>query len=88
MSDEDCYSQVADEQLDEIERSGDLDLYNDLVNACEDILDDPGRAREQSAAITTKEGIRFRFPVRDRQPYKIFWSSEGPRIEAVFPYPT
>jgi hypothetical protein len=88
VASEPCYSKVADEQLDEIEMSGDHELYNDLVNACEDILDNPGRARERSAAITTTEGVRFRFPVQGRAPYKIFWSSEGPRIEAVFPYPS
>jgi hypothetical protein len=90
MADEPCYSKVADEQLDEIELSRDRDLYNDLVNAREDIVDNPGRARQRSAAITTTEGVRFRFPLQGRPPYTIVWTSasEGPRIEPVFPYPT
>lgn len=87
-NEEPCYSAVADEQLDELESSGDPDLYNDLVKVCETILDNPGWARERSAAITTRNGIRFRYAVPGREPYKVFWSSDGPRIEAVFPYPT
>jgi hypothetical protein len=31
--------------------------------------------------------VRFRLPVAGHPPYKVFWSSEGPRVEAVFPHP-
>jgi hypothetical protein len=84
---EPCYSQVVDEQLDEIEQSGNLQLYNDIVTVCEFILDNPRSAQSRSSAITTKQGVRFRFAVPDHFPYKVFWSSDGPRIEAVFPHP-
>ena len=82
------YSLVADEQLDGILAAGDTALYNDLVTVCEFILDHPGAAQRDSSAISTAEGIRFRFPVPGRPPFKVFWSSEGPTIEAVFPYPS
>ena len=80
------YSVVADQQLDEILDSGQTDLYNDLVTVCEAILNDRSTARTQSSTITTDEGIRFRFAVPGRNPYKVFWRGDYPAIEAVFPY--
>ena len=38
-------------------------------------------------AITTADGIRMRLPVIGHPPYKVFWSTDGPRIEAIFPHP-
>jgi hypothetical protein len=81
------YSDVANEQLDEIVASGNIDLYNALVTVCEWILDSPGLAQEQSSAITTGSGIVFRCPVPGFNPYKVFWTSAGPSVEAVFPLP-
>jgi hypothetical protein len=82
------YSAIADQQLDELQASGDPDLYTAVVETCELILDQPGVARRRSAAIQTPHGIRFRTPVSGFPDVKVFWSSGGPRIEAVFPYPT
>jgi hypothetical protein len=31
--------------------------------------------------------VVLRLPVPGRRPYKVFWTSAGPRIEAVFPHP-
>ena len=87
MSVGDSYSEVADEQLDALERGPDVDLYNAVLDACELVFRAPARARAMSTAITTQEGIRLRLPVPGHPPYKVFWSSEGPRIEAVFPHP-
>ena len=84
---DDSYSAVAAEQLDAMEAGDDPELYNAVLGACELIFNQPGRAQSLSAAITTKEGIRFRLAVDGHDPYKVFWASEGPRIEAVFPYP-
>jgi hypothetical protein len=81
------YSEIANEQLDEIEASDDAQLYNDICVFCEFILDHPAEAQSLSSALTTKDGIRFRLAVPGHHPYKVFWSSSGPRIEAVFPYP-
>lgn len=80
------YSEVADEQLDAMELS-DPDLYAEVLAVCEAIFDDPGYARSFSSAVNTADGIVFRLAVPKRHPYKIFWSPEGPRIEAVFPHP-
>lgn len=80
------YSEVADEQLDEIEASEPA-LYNDILTVCELIFTNPARAQAMSTAIQTGQGIRLRLAVPGRHPYKIFWRSAGPRIEAVFPYP-
>ena len=85
MSAEGDYSLVADQQLDQIEAT-DTDLYNDVLIVCESIFIDPARAQSMSAAVRTSGGIVFRLAVPGRHPYKVFWSSAGPRIEAVFPY--
>jgi hypothetical protein len=80
------YSQIADAQLDQIEASGDSGLYNAILDICELVFTDPDAARRLSTAITTTEGIRMRLPVSGHYPYKVFWSLEVPRVEAVFPY--
>ncbi|MCL2849625.1 MAG: hypothetical protein FWE61_06235 [Micrococcales bacterium] len=81
------YSQVAAEQLDMAE-TVDPGLHQDLVDTCEAILDDPNRYRAAASAIVTHDGVVMRTPVVGRAPYKVFWSTDGPRIEAVFPYPS
>lgn len=83
------YSQIADEQLDELEQQTDPDLYNATLDACQLIFEATGLAQSNSSAIQTAEGIRFRLPVAGHPPYKVFWSltGSGPRIEAVFPHP-
>ena len=58
-----------------------------MLDACELIFRIPGQARALSTAITTKDGIVMRLPVAGHPPYKVFWSTDGPRIEAVFPHP-
>jgi hypothetical protein len=80
------YSEIADRQLDNLEER-DPTLYNDALTVCEAIFLTPGRAQSMSAAIQTEHGIIFRLAVPGRHPYKVFWTSSGPRIEAVFPYP-
>jgi hypothetical protein len=79
------YAEVANEQLDELE-AAEPQLYNDILTVCELIFNSPERAQSMSTAIRTDEGIRFRLAVPTRHPYKVFWSSDGPRIEAVSPY--
>jgi hypothetical protein len=85
---EPSYSGVANQQLDELRESGDIDFYNDLVTVCEFIMDHSEVAQRDSAALTTSEGIRHRYAVPGRAPYKVFWGSDGPTIEAAFPYPS
>lgn len=87
MSTSGGYSQVADAQLDALEEGPDPGLYNAVLDACELAFRAPDLARQRSTAITTREGIRLRLPVAGHPPYKVFWSSEGPRLEAVFPHP-
>lgn len=79
------YSEVADQQLDAIEAE-DADLYNDILTVCELVFSEPARAQSMSTAIQTDQGIRLRLPVPGRA-HKFFWTSDGPRIETVFPYP-
>ncbi len=83
-----AYSEVADGQLDELEAGTEMGLYNAVLLNCDLIFRKPGEAQANSTAITSDEGIRFRLPVPGYPPYKIFWSPEGPTIEAVFPFPT
>ena len=80
------YSAVAEQQLDTLQES-DPATYNDVLTVCELIFSNPGRARSMSTAVQTPDGIVFRLPVPDRAPFKVFWTSSGPRIEAVFPHP-
>jgi hypothetical protein len=86
VSEDDAYSEVADRQLDVLGNGSDAGLYNAVLDACELIFRLPGQAQARSTAITTSEGIRLRLPVAGHPPYKVFWSSEGPRIEAIFPH--
>ena len=79
------YSEIADQQLDDLEAQ-DPELYSDVIDACEAIFTSPSRAQGMSAAVQTSDGIVFRIAVPGRHPYKVFWTSEGPRIEAIFPY--
>lgn len=87
MSHDGSHSQVADQQLDALEAGPNADLYNAVLDACELIFRLPARAQSLSTAITTAEGVRLRLPVAGFAPYKVFWSSDGPRSEAVFPHP-
>lgn len=87
MNAEGDYSEIADSQLDALEAGPDVDLYNAVLDACDLIFRLPGQAQSLSTAITTDEGIRMRMPVARHARYKVFWSTEGPRIEAVFPHP-
>ncbi len=80
------YSRIADEQLDVIE-AADSELYERVLEACQLVLEEPGRAQALSTAIATEQGLIFVLPVAGHPPYKVFWSSEAPRVEAVFPRP-
>ncbi len=87
MSNASGYSEIASLQLDDIENGKDHDLYEAVLEVCELVLSDARRAQSRSSAFTTSEGIRFRLAVPGHPPYKVFWSNDGPRIEAVFPHP-
>jgi len=84
----DAYSRVAHEQLDELEHGQDPELYNSVLDACDLIFRLPGKAQSLSTAIVTSDGTSvLRLPVAGFPPYKVFWTSGGPRVEAVFPHP-
>lgn len=81
------YSQVASDQLDALEQRPDPGLYSAVLDTIDLIFRVPGQAQALSTAITTADGIRMRLPVIGHPPFKVFWSTDGPRIEAVFPHP-
>ena len=86
----DEYSEIADQQLDILERALDSRSYNAVLKICGEILDTPHEIRKFSSVLTTNEGLRFAMPVSGEYPYKIFWSMSQAgicRIEAVFPFP-
>lgn len=87
MTSEGDYSEVADAQLDALEAGPDVDLYNAVLDACDLIFRMPDQAQFRSTAVTSQDGIRMRLPVPGHPRYKVFWSTDGPRIEAVFPHP-
>lgn len=80
------YSEVADRQLDALQES-DPELYNDVLTICKVVFDHPSRAQAMSSAVQTPSGVVLRLAVPGRFPYKVFWTSSGPRIEVVFPHP-
>ncbi|MGA9373726.1 MAG: hypothetical protein WBV64_01635 [Mycobacterium sp.] len=86
-SDDYDYSQVANDQLDALEQGPDADLYNAALDTIALIFEMPGQAQALSTAITTTDGIRMRLPIIGHPPFKVFWSTDGPRIEAIFPHP-
>ena len=81
------FSVVADRQLDDIEAGSDPALYNAILDTCELVFRLPSQARSLGSAIATEQGIVFRLSVRGHFPYKVFWSVDGPRIEAIIPHP-
>ena len=87
MTKKDAYSEVADSQLDALEAGPDAALYNAVLDACDLIFRLPAQAQSRSTAVTTKDGVLMRLPVAGHPPYKVFWTTSGPRIEAVFPHP-
>lgn len=62
------------------------DLYDALLDVSEFVLAHSAQAQSRSSALTTAEGIRFRLAAPGHHPCKVVWSSDGPRIEAVFPF--
>jgi hypothetical protein len=83
----DAYSDVADVQLDALEARADAALYNAVLDTCDLIFRLPAEAQSRSTAVTTKDGVVMRLPVTGHPPYKVFWTTAAPRIEAVFPHP-
>ena len=80
----DTYSQVADQQLVE-EELRDSNLSDAVLTVCEHILDHPQQTQSMSRAIRTRQGIRMLLSVPGFPLYRVFWSTELPRAEAVFP---
>ena len=83
---EGSFSRVAIDQLDVL-ATHEPDLHDDILTVCELIFSNPQRAQSMSAAIRTEHGIIMRLAVPNRHPYKVFWTTATPRIEAVFPHP-
>ena len=75
------YSAYAERQIDLIEDDA---LYNAVLDTCEVILHRPGLAQSLSGVITSEQGLRLTLQVEGHPEWLVFWSSAGPRIEAVF----
>lgn len=80
------YSKIADDQFEALRVGPDADLYNAACDAAELIFTAPELAAGYSSTITTEQGLRRVLPVAG-YPHKIFWVADGPRIEAIFPWP-
>ena len=81
------YSEVADAQLDLLEAGPRHDLYSAVVSTCLRVFEEPALAQSLSSVIATDQGLVLVLPVPKHSPFKVFWTSAGPRIEAVFPRP-
>jgi hypothetical protein len=84
---DDAYAEAAIAQLDAIEAGADVHLYLAVLDGIDLIFERPREAQRRSTAFTSKDGIVPCLPVVGYPPYKVFWVSDGPRIEAVFPHP-
>lgn len=82
------YSEVAAQQLDELEKSADDDFWDAILDACDLALNHPGEAQKHSTAVV-REDVVFRLAVTGHPPYKVFWSLDAgtPRVEAISPHP-
>ena len=87
MIEDGSYSEVADAQLDELEAGADPELYDAVLAACALVFARPSLAQSSSSAIPTSDGVVLRLAVPERPDWKVFWTSTGPRIEAVLRYP-
>lgn len=81
----DEYSQTADRQLDALQVEDPV-AYEHVLTTCELVFDEPAVAQANSSAIQTPDGIVMALPVRRLPGYKVFWTTERPRVEAVFKY--
>lgn len=79
------FSDVAREQLQPLRDQGG-ERWQAIRDALDLIFREPARARSQSTSFVTDVGLRLALPVVGVEPLKIFWSVDGPRVEAVFPY--
>ena len=84
MTEDDAYSEVANQQLDALERGPDIELYNAVLDVCDLAFRLSSQAQSRSTAIATQEGIRLRLPVTGHQPYKVFWSSQDTASKPCF----
>lgn len=80
------YSKRADEQLDELQR-GDDETWNAVCDALEHIEEHTGQAQADSGSFATDDGTVLALPVIGADPLKVFWTTDGPTIKAVFGYP-
>jgi hypothetical protein len=79
------YSNTAQKQLATLTTSA--RLYQQAITACQHVLQNPHKAREQSRAIITQtRDIVFMLPITGQNGYQVFWSSTPPRIEAIIKY--
>lgn len=80
-------SRIAEDQFEEIYNGDDVALGNAVADAWDLIMQLPREAQANSDAVRTEAGaVVLRYPVPGHQ-HSIFWSTAGPRIEAIFPYP-
>mgnify|MGYP001613248218 FL=1 len=70
----DSYSEIADQQLDDLESKTDVRLYNEVIKVCNQIFDEPDSIKKFPSVITTMEGLRFSTSVPGGYPYRVYWS--------------
>lgn len=81
------YSSVAIRQLDALEAGADVGLFNAVLDAIQMIFDGSEDVRSLSGAFVTDQGICMKLAVPGYPHWKVFWSTDGPSIEAVLLYP-
>jgi hypothetical protein len=85
---EDDYAPVAIEQLDALEAGPDPDLYNAVLDLIEVVFTRPDLAQSMCSVVRAGDGTMImRLPVPGYPQYKVFWTTDGPSIRAVFRYP-
>lgn len=85
--DDQDFTEIASGQYDVLYDGPDRELAEAIWLTYEAVLNSPETARAASAAIRKQDGsIVMRLPVIGH-PHSVFWTTGGPRIEAIFPYP-
>lgn len=89
---EDLYSPEADEQLDGLEATAPVDLYNEILACIKHILDTPETARRKAPPLQDAEGraVLSTVVMYDKDPrWFVFWriGPSGPVILGIGPLP-
>lgn len=84
---EPIYSDRAWAQLDKLDDDKTATLYDAVLDAIDLITDSTSEAMARSDTFRTDDGLLRRLPIVGHYSWCVFWSPDGPSIEAIAPSP-